>query len=282
MRGLLNINKPKDWTSFDVVGFVRKALNTKQVGHLGTLDPMATGVLVVTVGSATKIFDMFLNKNKTYIAKFEFGYETDTLDATGKTTNSCSKIPTLDEIKSALPQFVGDIMQLPPQYSAKKVNGQKACDVARKGESIDLKPCLIHIENIEILSFYNKVLELAINCGAGTYIRCIGRDIAHSLGTFASMTSLVRTKVGNFDIAKSMNIDKNNPQQLLEYLQPLDVVFDHLPEIKNDELAWKLLNGQRVKTTLTNGDYRLYYKGEFVAICNSQNSIIKMEKYFTL
>ena len=282
MRGLLNINKPKDWTSFDVVGFVRKTLKTKQIGHLGTLDPMATGVLVVTVGSATKIFDIFLKKEKTYMAQFEFGYETDTLDATGSMTNMCKKIPTIEEIKAILPQFVGDIMQTPPQYSAKKVNGQKAYDVARKGKSIELNPCQIHINAIEIVSYINNILELKIECGAGAYIRAIGRDIAYKLGSFATMTSLCRTKVGDFEIEKSIEIDKNNPQILAENLIDLDVVFGNLPAINDDILSTRLLNGQRVKTDLKIGDYRLYHNGNFVAICTVEDGLIKMKKYFAM
>lgn len=282
MRGLLNLNKPKNWTSFDVVGFVRKTLKTKQVGHLGTLDPMATGVLVVTIGSATKIFDMFLEKNKAYIAEFEFGCETDTLDATGEVINKSKNIPTLAEIENILPQFLGDIMQMPPQYSAKKVNGQKACDVARKGENIELKSCLIHVDDISILSYKNNVLQLKIECGAGTYIRAIGRDIAYKLNTFATMISLCRTQVGNFVIDNSIQIDKNNPQLLLDNLIDLDVVFDNVPVITDDKLAWRLLNGQSVKTTLNQGKYRLYYKGDFVAICEAKDSVVKMIKYFAL
>ncbi len=278
MKGLININKPKDWTSFDVVNFVKHKLKTKQVGHLGTLDPMATGVLVVTVGSATKIFDMFLNKSKTYLAEFEFGYLTDTLDATGERTKTTQNIPTLQEIQDVLPQFVGDIMQLPPQYSAKKVNGKKACDVARNGEQIELKPCQIHIEKINILSYKDQKLKLEIECGAGTYIRAIGRDIADLLNSLATMTTLVRTKVGNFELTDSIEIKKDD--SFTFDLLPLDVVFKDLDRIDDDQLAFRLLNGQTVKTDLKQGKYRLYYGGEFVAICKVFDGKIKMEKYF--
>lgn len=278
MKGLININKPKDWTSFDVVNFVRHKLKIKQVGHLGTLDPMATGVLVVTVGSATKLFDMFLNKSKTYIAEFEFGYLTDTLDATGERTKSTQNIPTLEDIKNVLPQFVGDIMQMPPQYSAKKVNGQKACDVARSGEEIELKPCKIHIEKINIISYEEQKLKLEIACGGGTYIRAIGRDIAEKLNSLATMTNLVRTQVGNFKLSDSIEIKKDD--SFTFDLLPLDSVFFALPKICDQELAWKLLNGQTVKTKLDDGKYRLYKDQEFVAICISKDGKTKMEKYF--
>ncbi len=279
MKGLLNINKPKDWTSFDVVNFVRHKLKIKQVGHLGTLDPMATGVLVVTVGSATKIFDMFLNKSKTYVAEFEFGYLTDTLDATGKVVKTTQIVPTLKEIENILPQFVGDIMQLPPKYSAKKVNGQKACDVARNGKEIELKPCQIHIEKLSVLCYKDQKLKLEIECGAGTYIRAIGRDIAEKLNSIATMTSLVRTKVGDFELRDSIEIS-NQTDNIKDNLLPLDIVFEQFDIVDDEQLAFRLVNGQTVKTDLKQGKYRLYVGNEFVAICEVDDGKIKMKKYF--
>ena len=135
MRGILLVDKRQGWTSFDVVNYCKRVFGTREVGHLGTLDPMATGVLAVTVGSATKLFDMFLNKSKTYVAEFTFGYTTDTLDAEGVVEQQTDIIPTLDEIKAALPNFIGEIEQMPPKYSAKKINGHKAYDLARSGQA---------------------------------------------------------------------------------------------------------------------------------------------------
>jgi len=181
MNGILNVKKCKDWTSFDVVAKLRKILGTRHIGHLGTLDPMATGVLPITIGSATKLFDLFLNKTKKYIAEFEFGYLTDSLDATGQILKKTTKTPTIEEIRAILPSFIGEIEQLPPQFSAKKVNGLKACDVARRGGEVELKPKKILIKQINLLSFKDNILKLEIECGAGTYIRAIGRDIAQKL-----------------------------------------------------------------------------------------------------
>lgn len=279
MKGLFVVNKSKDWTSFDVVNFFKHKLKMKQVGHLGTLDPMATGVLVVTVGSATKIFDLFLSKSKTYIAEFEFGYETDTLDTTGRIVATTNNIPQIEDIKSVLSQYVGDVMQLPPQYSAKKVDGKKSCDVARSGGELMLKPCKIHIEDIKILSYENKILKLEIECGAGTYIRAIGRDIAKSLNSLATMSSLVRTKVGKFKIEDSFLLDKSDAC-VEDKMLPLDVVFSDFDKIEDERLAWRLINGQTVKADVKDGKYRLYDRGEFVALCNAQGGNIKMEKYF--
>ena len=170
-RGIIPVNKPKGWTSFDVVNKLKYKLKPLKVGHLGTLDPMATGVLLVTVGKATKLFDLMQEKKKTYVATFEFGYETDTLDATGDVQEKSEKIPSLDEIMNVLPKFVGEIDQIPPKYSAKSVNGVRAYDLARQNIDFELKPKKVKIYNIKFLSFESGLLKLEIECGAGTYIR---------------------------------------------------------------------------------------------------------------
>lgn len=280
MDGLLCVNKPMSWTSFDVVNYVKKTLKMKKVGHLGTLDPMATGVLVVTIGNATRLFDAFLNKTKTYVAKFKFGYQTDTLDATGVTTNQTNVIPTLEQIKKILPNFVGEINQLPPQYSAKKVNGQKACDVARNGGSLELKPVKIYIEKLDIIDYRNDELQLKIVCGAGTYIRSLGRDIALLLNSLACMTSLVRTSIQNFKLENAVDIRNKSFDEIANNVMPTDVVFENLPIIDDVEIVNKLLNGQTLNTELKNEDYRLYLNGKFVATAMVLGNKIKMKKYF--
>lgn len=280
MKGILNVNKPKDWTSFDVVNYLKKFLNIKHIGHLGTLDPMATGVLPVTLGSATKLFDLFLNKVKTYIAKFEFGYITDTLDATGQILEKSNKTPTIEEIKAILPKFLGQIQQVPPIYSAKKVNGRKAYDIARKGETIELKPNTIFIKNLEILDIKDKILTLKIECGAGTYIRAIGRDIAKELNTLATMTELTRTEVGIFKLEDSINLKDLTKEEIISKILPTDITFNHLPILDDETLVFRLINGQTVITNLADGEYRVYKDNEFtaLAICNSNK--LKMTKYF--
>ncbi|MCQ2556296.1 MAG: tRNA pseudouridine(55) synthase TruB, partial [Clostridia bacterium] len=188
MKGILPINKPIGWTSFDVCNKLKHLLKTPKIGHLGTLDPMASGVLLVTVGKATKLFDLFQEKHKTYLAKFKFGYLTDSLDATGNILKENGLIPTEEEILSVLPKFVGEINQIPPQFSAKSINGKRAYDLARDGKTVDLKPCKVTIYNIKLLNYANAELTLQIECGSGTYIRSIGRDIATELDTFGTMT----------------------------------------------------------------------------------------------
>jgi len=280
MKGILNVNKPKDWTSFDVVNYLKKFLNIKHIGHLGTLDPMATGVLPVTLNSATKLFDLFLNKVKTYIAKFEFGYMTDTLDTTGQILEKSNKTPTIEEIKAILPKFLGEISQIPPIYSAKKINGRKAYDIARKGETIELKPNTIFIKNLEILDIKDKILTLKIECGAGTYIRAIGRDIAKELNTLATMTELTRTEVGIFKLEDCINIKDLTKEEIISKILPTDITFNHLPIIDDETLVFRLINGQTVITNLADGEYRVYKDNEFVALASCNSNKLKMTKYF--
>ena len=280
MRGILLVNKRQGWTSFDAVNFCKRVFGTREVGHLGTLDPMATGVLAVTVGSANKLFDMFLNKTKTYVAEFTFGYITDTLDAEGQVENKCDVIPTLEQIEEILPNFQGEIEQIPPKYSAKKIGGKKAYDLAREGKEFELKPSKVTIHNLKIIDYNNGVLKLEIECGAGTYIRSLGRDIALRLNTLATMTSLVRTKLGAWNIEDCIDIKDNTNEFIQSRLLPIDSVFNNLSTLDNVEMVNRLLNGQTVIADLTDGDYRLYKDSQFVAIATSKAKHIKMTKYF--
>ena len=292
MKGILNINKEKGWTSFDVVAKLRKILGIKKIGHLGTLDPMATGVLPITIGSATKLFDDFLKKEKTYVAEFQFGYETNSLDITGEIINKCEKIPTIDEIKKALDSFIGNIMQLPPQCRDKKVDVMKACDVARKGEEITLKPVEIHINKIDILSYDNDILRVEIECGAGTYIRALGRDIAYKLETYATMISLQRTQVGVFSLYDAISLNDCTIDNISSKIIPIDFVFNY-PKIHDEKVCSRLLCGQKISDLNTlknilpiNSDiiegmkFNLYLNNEFVAIAEIKNCELKLYKYF--
>ena len=242
MRGILIVNKRQGWTSFDAVNFCKRVFGTREVGHLGTLDPMATGVLAVTVGSATKLFDMFLNKTKTYVAEFTFGYSTDTLDAEGEIESRCNIIPTLEQIEAVLPEFVGTIEQIPPKYSAKKIGGKKAYDLARDGQDFELKPSKVNIHNLKILGYNDGVLKLEIECGAGTYIRSLGRDIAINLGTLATMTSLVRTELSGWKIEDCIDIKDNSNETIQSKLLSIDSVFSNLSTLDNVVVCSKLLN----------------------------------------
>lgn len=206
--GVVVLNKPKGLSSNTASNKVKYLLSAKKAGHLGTLDPMATGVLPVALGKATKLFDMFLKKRKTYIATFNFNYETDTLDSEGEILNNSIKTISEAQIRDILGEFTGNISQMPPKYSAKKVNGVRAYDLARKGVDFELKPKEITIYSIDLMErVEDNVFKLFIECSSGTYIRSICRDIAYRLGTYATMTDLIRTRCGIFSIVESFTIE---------------------------------------------------------------------------
>ena len=206
-NAIINLNKPTGMSSFLAVKKVAKALGVKKAGHMGTLDPYGTGVLLVGVNKGTKMFDEYLKKSKTYVAVFHFGYQTDTLDSEGQIEKENQAEITKEQIASVLPKFIGKQMQMPPLYSAKKVNGKKACDVARKGEVVELKPKEIEITSLKLLrQLGNNNFQFEISCSSGTYIRSLCRDIAHELSTYGTMVSIIRTKCGVFDIANSCTL----------------------------------------------------------------------------
>ena len=282
MRGILLVNKRQGWTSFDAVNFCKKVFNTREVGHLGTLDPMATGVLAVTVGSANKLFDMFLNKTKTYVAEFTFGYSTDTLDAEGEIQDRCEVIPSLEQIESVLPVFTGEIEQIPPKYSAKKIGGKKAYDLAREGKEFELKPSKVTIYNLKIIDYTNGILKLEIECGSGTYIRSLGRDIALKLNTLATMTSLVRTRLGAWNIDACIDIKDNTNEYIKSRILPIDSVFNLFNTLDDVGIVGRLLNGQTVIADIDDGDYKLYKDNDFIATAKAKDKHIKMTKFFKL
>lgn len=200
LNGIILVNKPADWTSFDVVAKMRGILHIKKIGHAGTLDPLATGVLPVFVGKATRACDILPSRKKAYTAGFRLGLTTDTLDITGETLTECDKKINAEQIKACVVNFVGDIMQVPPMYSAVKVNGQKLCNLARQGIVVERKAREIHIDGIEILSFDEKSQsgEMYVACEKGTYIRSVIDDMGQALGCGAVMTSLVRDNSSGF------------------------------------------------------------------------------------
>lgn len=275
-KGLIAINKPRDWTSFDVVNKIKHLLKIKRVGHLGTLDPMATGVLLVTVGKATKLFDYFQNKKKTYLAKFEFGYETDTLDITGKITKKTDTLPSIDDIKKSINKFIGEIEQVPPKYSAKNINGKRAYQLARNNEEFELKPKLVKIDDIKIVDYSNNILTVIISCGSGTYIRSICRDLAEKLNSYATMIELVRTDVGRINLKNCVNIQELDESNIRNYIIKLDKMLDIPIFSNNSQTTSKLLNGQIIDTEYNDGLYKLNDSMDTIAIINVKNNRAKM------
>jgi len=276
-RGFIPINKPQNWTSFDVVNKIKHKVKPLKVGHLGTLDPMATGVLLVSVGKATKLFDIMQEKKKTYVAKFEFGYLTDTLDSTGETIKTNENFPTKEEILTVLPKFIGKIDQIPPKYSAKSINGKRAYELARNNVEFELKPKTIEIFNIDLLSYDGKILTLEIECGSGTYIRAIGRDIANKLNTVATMTELVRTKVDNITIDQCLDIKEIDDVQ--EVMLPIkDILSFQLLNICDEEKS-KLLNGQTLAIIKQDGTYALHDGDDTIALVAIKENKAKMSVF---
>ena len=269
MQGIVNVYKEKGWTSFDVVNKLKRVYNTTKIGHLGTLDPMAEGVLPVAIGKATKLFDLYLKKTKAYRAEFTFGSETDTLDSEGEVINSTDKIPTIDELKQATKKFVGTINQVPPAFSAVKVNGKRAYDLARKNVDFSLSAKQVTIFNFEVEEQLNKnCFSFLIECSAGTYIRSLARDLANSLGSLATMTKLTRIRSGEFYIKDAKTIDEIVLCPA-DSLRSLDEVLSDLPklEIKGED-ARKVKNGVKIKlnNSLDNGRKRIYIEGKLFAI----------------
>lgn len=206
MKGFFNINKPRGMNSTKVVAIIKR-LTHEKVGHLGTLDPDAHGVLPIAVGKATRLFDFFLNKDKVYEARGRFGILTDTLDESGRVVLTNDVRPTRAQVEAVLPLFCGKQMQMPPAFSAKQVGGERAYDKARRGEEVTLSPREICVYSLELVSFEGDEFSVRIHCSAGTYVRALIRDIAEKLGAIATTIDIFRTRSGAFDIASSISID---------------------------------------------------------------------------
>ena len=206
--GWLNINKPINCTSTRVVAIIKRITKAKKVGHGGTLDPLASGVLPICINKATKQVESMMDHKKQYLFHLTFGESRSTCDEEGDIVETSDYIPTETEIKEKIKLFIGQIEQTPPVYSAIKINGKRACDLTREGKEVELKPRIITIDNIQFNGFINKnTIELIVDCGRGCYIRSLGVDLARALGIAGYISKLVRTRVGDFDITTSLNIE---------------------------------------------------------------------------
>ena len=286
MLGVLNVNKPKGVSSSSVVIKVKKILGIKKVGHMGTLDPLASGVLPICVGKATRLFDYFLKKRKVYVAVFKFGEETDTLDLEGKVVKYSSVIPTKEEVENAIKGFVGQLKQVPPVYSSKKVNGKKAYDLARNNVDLKLEACDVCIYQYKMLrQIDERTFEFLIECSAGTYIRCLARDLGASLGSCATMTDLKRIKSGNFDIESAVDIDLLTKNDLISKIIPLERVLEDFEKIDlSKELFQKLLNGLGTKLEKDyrkDTNYAIWVDSKVAGIgIIDSNNYLKLKTYF--
>lgn len=232
MIGLLNINKPAGWTSRDVVNRVQRLVHPAKVGHAGTLDPLATGVLVVGVGRATRLVEYVQQKPKHYNATFLLGCTSESEDvATEVSEVVAASVPTRDEVAAALPRFVGCIEQRPPAYSALNISGRRAYDLAREGKVVILAPRTVEVYGLSVTRYEYPELELSIDCGSGTYVRSLGRDLAESLGTGAVMSSLTRTAIGEFALEQSTPVDGLTLERIQAVLIPPAAAVSHLPQM---------------------------------------------------
>ena len=276
----LNINKEKGISSFDVIRKLRKVLNVKKIGHSGTLDPLAQGVLQIAVGDATRLLE-FLDSDKEYIAELKFGYISSTQDDEGKKTFISAPSFDKKELSTVLKSFTGKILQIPPKYSAIKINGKKLCDLARKNKEIpEIKPRLIEIYEINLINFIPPdYAKINIKCSKGTYIRTLAQDIGEKLGCGAFVSNLTRTRAGNFSIFNSVEI---SPELENFAINPVDVL--NLNKVKiNEEEYKKILNGNSINYSelKTNSKkYMLIYNNKLVSIANLSDNILKVEKVF--
>jgi len=248
MFGLLNVDKPKGVTSRDVVNRVQRVLRGEKVGHAGTLDPLATGVLVVCVGAATRLVEYVQRMRKQYSATFLLGRTSDTEDVEGNVVDLTEPpCPRRAEIEAALPKFVGDIEQRPPAYSALKVGGRRAYDLARKGQQVELLPRKITVYDMTVSDYEYPELKLQITCGSGTYVRSLGRDLAEALDTGAVMSALERTAIGGFRVDDAVDPAALSSQNVAEFLLAPRAAVSELPavELTQDE-GHRIGNGQSI------------------------------------
>ncbi|MGD9901423.1 MAG: tRNA pseudouridine(55) synthase TruB [Spirochaetales bacterium] len=281
MNGILNILKPSGMTSNAVLAKVKKRFNIKRVGHLGTLDPAGVGVLPVTIGKATRLFDYFLGKDKTYLAIFTFGKTTDTLDSEGKVLFENGLVPTKGKIQGVLPKLVGKVEQIPPQFSAKNINGRRAYELARKGEDFELKPKSVQIYSINLLEQTNENSFLfKIECSSGTYIRSICRDMANLFNTYAYMSSIIRTTSGMFKIEDAVTLDELLNGQIEDYLIGFETILKDFKKVNvKDEDYNKLLNGVKIEADkkISNEEFLLYSKNELFGIATVSDGYYKIK-----
>ena len=269
LNGLLNIHKPTGWTSRDVVNRIERLVKPSKGGHAGTLDPLAEGVLIVCVGSATRLLQYVQADIKEYIAEFELGARSDTDDNTGTVTRQPEVTPVERvQLEAVLPQFLGEIQQIPPQFSAIHVQGRRAYQLARAGETVELAARTVRIDELELLAVNWPIFKLRVVCSAGTYIRSLGRDLGELLGCGAMMTSLVRTRIGEYQLSDATPIDDLNRDNVAAAVQSPLRAISHWPQhVCTPVEVWDLAHGRAVKQ-------HTFPVGTLVALVDAQGELI--------
>lgn len=272
MDGFILINKPKNWTSYDVIRVLKKLFNVKKIGHSGTLDPFAEGLLIIGINRATKFIEFLMNLPKEYIAKIKFGIETDTLDIDGKIIN-CDNNFKLNEnvLQMAVDDFPRSYEQIPPKFSAKKVDGSRAYELAREGKEFELKPKLVSIYDLKIQSIdeANNEAVFYLKVSSGFYVRSFARDLANRIGTFGYLLALKRIAIGNFKLENAHNIDDREFK-----LIPIDTALDFIEKIEILDCR-KFKNGQITIYKYKDGIYRIYCDSNFLGIGKIENNLLK-------
>ena len=286
MNGILLIDKPEGWTSSDVVAKLRGVLHEKRLGHSGTLDPMATGLLVLFAGRATRAVEFAESHEKRYLARLRLGVATDTQDITGNVILSAPANISRETLEAALNDFRGQISQIPPMYSAIKIKGQKLYELARRGEAVERKPRSITISELRLLEREGEDWLLDVTCSKGTYIRTLCNDIGAALGCGGCMSGLRRLRCGGFCLQNAYTIEQvqaaADTGKAESLLLPVDRLFAAAPAHTVSGKAEKSIRcGGAPKTALGAGDYRVYSdSGEFLALCRSDGQTLKTVKSF--
>ncbi len=283
MNGIVIVDKPQGWTSQDVTARLRRVFNTRRIGHGGTLDPMATGVLPVFVGRATRGVEFFEHAEKTYEATLRLGITTDTEDITGTVLTQQEAFVTGPQMEAVLEQFRGEILQIPPMYSALKVNGQKLYDLARRGVEVERKPRPVTIHELTLLSMEADGIHLRVRCSKGTYIRTLCKDIGEALGCGGCMADLRRVTAGEYTIAEAVPLEillkTEEPER---FLRPVDSMFRQFPAVTlTEKQTLRCRNGNAFSVNRPDGTYRVYdSSGEFLALSQVKDGVMSTIKSF--
>ncbi|MGO1367936.1 MAG: tRNA pseudouridine(55) synthase TruB [Senegalia sp. (in: firmicutes)] len=293
LNGIINVLKPSAMTSHDVVSFLRKTLDMKKIGHTGTLDPNACGVLPICIGKSTKIIEYIQHKNKKYRAEVTLGYSTDTQDKYGRVLETSKNNVSNDEIINVVNSFKGKINQLPPMYSALKKDGKRLYELAREGKTIERNTREIFIETIDILSINKNKIMMDVICSKGTYIRTLCNDIGERLGTFAHMSFLERLSVGDFNLSDSYTLEEivvKKSNNDMSFILPLDNALKFMGSIYLDKMFYKhISNGLNMRAKrlgisdfILNTEYKIYCNNDFIGIgifaLKNDEIVLKMDK----
>ena len=287
MEGIIVVNKPKGITSFDVIRKLKKILKTKKIGHTGTLDPLATGVMLMCVGKATKLASDLEAKAKIYIANFDIGYATDTYDIEGKKIVENIIDVSKEDLEQSIKKFIGNIKQVPPMYSAIKIDGNKLYHLARKGIEVERPERDITIEYINLLDFKDNKAKIETKVSKGCYIRSLIFDIGQDLGTYATMTALQRKQVGDYSLENSYSLEQieemvlNNDFKFLKTVEEIFSYDKYSLQTEKELTLYKNGNTVKIKENLENKKYRIYFQDEFIGLANIENNnLLKGYKYY--